>query len=181
MDFRSKQLFKDVAKDMVGIRPLEIFRLGVAGRVGTGSAPEVGPKVGALVRVVGPAALVGGAQLVVRSSSGRIRKFKVGVGDGLELDGRGSPPGFVGRSGGDPVGVALEGFALVRSLDLVKGCGLVDACGAEAGSVSSGSRRARHALLVLRVVGLSLPPVASGVDRLRHGGSAVRLRVTCRT
>lgn len=123
MDFGSEQFFKHVAKDVFWIRPLKIFRLGrlfVLVLLLLRAAAEVVPKVATLVGRIGPPTLVRFPQFVVRFPARRVRQFKVGVGDGLELDGRGSPACVVGGTGRDAVGVALERLALVGCLDLLK-------------------------------------------------------------
>lgn len=108
---------------MFRIRPLKVFRFGrlfVLVLLLLRAAAEIVPEVATLVGRVGPPTLVRFPQLVVRFPARRVRQFKVGVGDGLELDGRGSPARIVGGTGRDAVGVALEGLALVGRLDLLE-------------------------------------------------------------
>lgn len=127
---------------MFRIRALKVFRLGrlvvLVLLLLLRAAAEIVPKVATLVGRIGPPTLVRSPQFVVRFAARRVRQFKVGVGDGLELDGRGSPARVVGSTGRDAVGVALERLALVGRLDLLERGRFLYLClkGKAGGSVS---------------------------------------------
>ena len=133
MDFGSEQLLKHVPKDVFRIRALKVFRLGrlvvlVLLLLLLRAAAKVVPKVATLVGRVGPPTLIRFPQFVVRFAASWVRQLEVGVGNGLELDGRGSPARVVGGTGRDAVGVALEGLALIGCLDLLERCRFLYLC-----------------------------------------------------